>query len=126
MTRVERVQLSRRAGWRKPPDVVVVSRPTPYGNPFTVAEALAHGHASTMVQARQVCVTAYRTWVETGTQLWPVPDADARRARLLRLIPELTGRRVACWCALDVPCHGDVLLALANPKLDRYGDNSGE
>jgi hypothetical protein len=31
---------------------------------------------------------------------------DARR--------ELGGRTLACWCALDQPCHAEVLLRLAN------------
>jgi hypothetical protein len=31
----------------------------------------------------------------------------------LELLPELRGKDVICWCAPD-PCHGDVLLELAN------------
>jgi hypothetical protein len=27
---------------------------------------------------------------------------------------ELRGRDLACYCALDEPCHADVLLAVAN------------
>lgn len=27
---------------------------------------------------------------------------------------ELRGKNLACWCALDQPCHADVLLKLAN------------
>jgi len=27
---------------------------------------------------------------------------------------ELPGRDLACWCPVDSPCHGDVLLAVAN------------
>jgi len=27
---------------------------------------------------------------------------------------ELRGKNLACWCALDQPCHADVLLELAN------------
>jgi len=26
----------------------------------------------------------------------------------------LRGKNLACWCALDQPCHADVLLELAN------------
>lgn len=29
-------------------------------------------------------------------------------------LPELRGKNLACWCALDQPCHADVLLELAN------------
>jgi hypothetical protein len=31
-----RIQLSRAAGWRKPDNAVVVSRPSKWGNPFVV------------------------------------------------------------------------------------------
>lgn len=27
---------------------------------------------------------------------------------------ELGGRNLACWCALDKPCHADALLEIAN------------
>jgi len=29
---------------------------------------------------------------------------------------ELRGRDVACWCAPGRPCHGDVLLEVANDR----------
>lgn len=32
---------------------------------------------------------------------------------LLAALPELRGKRLACWCAPQA-CHGDVLLELAN------------
>lgn len=42
----------------------------------------------------------------------------------------LRGKTLACWCPVGAPCHGDVLLALANnraisaawkPRLSRVG-----
>jgi hypothetical protein len=30
------------------------------------------------------------------------------------VIAALRGKNLACWCALDAPCHADVLLELAN------------
>ena len=32
---------------------------------------------------------------------------------LMAALPELRGKDLACWCA-PAPCHGDVLLRLAN------------
>lgn len=29
-------------------------------------------------------------------------------------VNELAGRDLACWCPLDLPCHADVLLEIAN------------
>jgi hypothetical protein len=86
-----RVQRRRSAGWRMPPAAVYVGRPTRWGNPFTVAE---HGRA--------VAVARYRAALLAD----PARLAAARR--------ELAGQALACWCPLDVPCHADVLLDLAN------------
>jgi Domain of unknown function (DUF4326) len=33
-----RVQLSRKRGWREPAGAVVVSRPSRWGNPYTIAK----------------------------------------------------------------------------------------
>jgi hypothetical protein len=32
---------------------------------------------------------------------------------------ELRGKKLACWCALDEPCHADVLLEIANAEGDQ-------
>lgn len=37
----ERIQLRRRAGWRKPEDAIVVGRPSVWGNPFPVGTTQA-------------------------------------------------------------------------------------
>ena len=31
-------------------------------------------------------------------------------------VHELAGKDICDWCAVDQPCHGDVLLERANPK----------
>jgi hypothetical protein len=33
---------------------------------------------------------------------------------LINDVHELRGRDPVCWCAPDLPCHGDLLLRLAN------------
>jgi hypothetical protein len=42
-------------------------------------------------------------------------DQTGETSRALR---SLSGKDLACWCALDQPCHADALLALANPPPD--------
>jgi hypothetical protein len=74
--------------------VVVVTRPTKWGNPHPLA--LGHDEA----------VRRYRQDLMAG-RLAVGPDA-ARR--------ELAGRDLACWCRLDESCHADVLLEVANPS----------
>jgi hypothetical protein len=113
-----RIQLRRTKGWRKPADAVVVARPTRWGNPFTVDGCLAAGLADTTADARAICVLAYHAWLTGDTVPGAPDDGGARRRRILDELETLTGRDLACWCALDQPCHADVLLALANPSGD--------
>ena len=92
------MQLRRTKGWRKPDGVVVVSRPTRWGNPFAVGDE--------GIDSRAAAVEAYRRWIAE-------PDQSALRDEIVAV---LAGRDLACWCPLDGPCHADVLLAIANPQ----------
>ena len=49
---------------------------------------------------REEVIAEYRAWV-------------CDQPHLMAAIPELRGRNLVCWCAPE-PCHGDVLLRLAN------------
>lgn len=118
----QRIQLSRRKGWRKPEGAVVVARPTRWGNPFALD---IWGRAKSVELFRN---TARGIW--NPSTLKTVHDGDLQFAyqqhtgwlkhlgghplELAR--SELAGRDLACWCPLDQPCHADVLLDLANPK----------
>ena len=106
--RPRRIQLRRTKGWRKPEGAIVVSRPSRWGNPYVagrnvwVVEAMTGGPVH--VRDRQHAVDLYQAMVAA------VPDwADTIRVAL-------AGRDLACWCALDLACHADVLLAIANPE----------
>lgn len=88
----ERVQLRRTKGWRKPPDAVVVARPTRWGNPYRIRED------RTAAQA----VAKFRAWIEGQPEF------------IEQVRAELAGRDLACWCRIGAPCHADVLLELAN------------
>lgn len=87
-----RLQRSRAKGACLPPAAVVVTRPTKWGNP----------HPLTL--GRDEAVRRYEDDLRAGRLAVTVDDV--RR--------ELVGRDVACYCPADVPCHADVLLALAN------------
>jgi hypothetical protein len=95
-----RIQLSRKIGWRKPENTVVVSRPTKWGNPFKVISETSIAHS------RAGVVELYRDWLENLGG----PKAEI----IMRDIEKLRGKNLACWCPLDQPCHADVLLELAN------------
>lgn len=111
-----RIQRKRIKGWRKPPNTVDVTRSTKLGNPFRVGgyfnigkggngwvwlESLRPDDRFTLVRDAKHAVEMYRTYRER----YPLKPAE---------IEELRGKNVMCWCAVGQPCHGDVLLELAN------------
>lgn len=109
----ERFQLRRTRGWRKPPGGISCARPGKWGNPFTVASAMELGFAPSREEAQQVCVDAFRSWLE-GKWAWEFTGGRERRERILADIEQLRDHDLGCYCGLDQPCHVDVLLDRAN------------
>ena len=117
---MERIQLSRRKGWRKPTGAIVVARPTRWGNPYPIDE---WGRDLAIRLFRE---TARGTWnpsLLSGRSGEEVAIAHEEHVGWLRRLGgdpvelarrDLRGHDLACWCPLDVPCHADVLLELAN------------
>lgn len=98
-----RVQLSRAKGWRMPPNTVKVDRSTKWGNPWTVADC--DGSAAEAVRMfRSRFIGPLAGLANHGSYI----------ALIAAEIGELRGKNLACWCALDAPCHADTLLELAN------------
>jgi hypothetical protein len=117
--RPARIQRRRTKGWSKPDNCVIVSRPSRFGNPFTIAGALEWGGADTTEQARELCTTAFRSWLRGNRDWWMGPEVDATRERILAELPKLRGKDLACYCPLPAEgqpdhCHAAVLLRLAN------------
>lgn len=109
----ERIQQSRRKGARLPPNTVSVTRGRgrAFGNPFRVEDAHAAGYKS---YSAANAVRDFRGWLDGSDSQWSGPESRAARAKLLERLPELRGKNLACFCALDAPCHASVLLELAN------------
>ncbi len=95
MPKPHRLQLSRRKGFRLAKGVIVVARPTKWGNPHKPGKL-----------ARAETIAKYRRDLIAGKL--KVSIDDARR--------ELKSYNLACWCSLDGPCHADVLIEFANRK----------
>lgn len=97
----QRVQLSRRKGWRMPPNTVKVDRTTKWGNPFVPGKPSAYA-GGRKIQDKRHAFVIYRAVAPDNAAL-----AAAARA-------ELRGKDLACWCGPYDDCHADVLLELAN------------
>jgi hypothetical protein len=90
---MKRIQRKRTKGWTMPDGAIYVGRGSPWGNPFVV-----HQPASPETRANAKSLfAAYATGRILGDLDW---------------LDALEGHDLACWCALDQPCHADVLIAL--------------
>lgn len=113
-----RIQLRRTKGWRKPAGAVIVSRPTKWGNPFDWQEA-ADEYGCTPWEARATVVMIYRDWLTMQEPERFAPELRPRRVAILAALATIKGKTLACWCPAGSPCHGDVLLEIANPTLTK-------
>ena len=119
MAKPQRIQLSRKKGWRMPENTVSVARPGLFGNPFTHDD-------------RAEAVAAFRLYCRGGTQSFEMGPGKLQFATGLHRnslhwawpewlrtegLPKLRGKNLACWCPLNQPCHADVLLELANAEV---------
>jgi Domain of unknown function (DUF4326) len=99
MSKPKRIQRSRAKGWK--------CRRTPstsadrlfWGNPYVVGSELMNGETLT---------------AEKAVELYEQHLADNFSERDIRHC--LRDKDLACWCALDEPCHADVLLRIANSR----------
>ncbi|RFC66467.1 DUF4326 domain-containing protein [Fulvimarina endophytica] len=102
----KRVQLKRTKGWRMPPNTVKVTRPGPFGNPFSIAFCQAWFQMN-YSDARAKAVSLFREWVNG--------DLDSKWTEAKKPdLSQIRGKNLACFCPLDAPCHADVLLEIAN------------
>ena len=96
-----------------PPNTVSVSRPGRWGNRFRIGEVVQRFSKEKIcelfpVNTNAQAVALYREWLEGHL-------ANPPAAKIIRKgLEELRGKNLACFCALDQPCHADVLLEFAN------------
>ncbi len=86
---------------RVPEGAVDVTRRSRWGNPHRIGKpckACPDGE----IHDRNESLALYRLYLDENPDL----VAEARGS--------LAGKDLACWCALDVPCHADTLLSLVD------------
>lgn len=117
-----RLQLSRRAGFDLQElsrstnglPAVNVARPSKWGNPFRIGKPVdvrqvkrwgwAFKNPEFVCEDAATAVRRFRGCIAFDDAIMP------------HVIGELRGKNLACWCERDVPCHADVLMALANSQ----------
>jgi len=107
-------------------EAVYVGRGSKWGNPVKVIEDVkipfgdkvysvfdipnqfalnSYSHTETgYKEAVKFCVVLYKNYIK-----------HAIKTKALN-ISELKGKNLACWCGLDEPCHGDILLKIVNKE----------
>ncbi len=120
---MKRIQRKRTQGWKMPENTIYTGRPSKWGNPFKLDPDGAIRYYSAN---RRICdpwvywsvsggfatsdiIALYKAWITgklkfQGIYRRPLPSVPD--------IEELRGKDLACWCALDKPCHTDVLIKL--------------
>lgn len=103
--KAKRIQRSRKAGWRKPENTVNVTRPGKWGNPFNwqaykYYQVSPGGKPNSPKLCKELSVKDFKR------TLTPEKIASIKR--------ELKNKDLMCWCKESDPCHGDVLLEIAN------------
>ncbi len=120
-----RVQLSRSAGWKMPPNTVKVDRTTMWGNPCQVVPFTPEGEKELRsINAEFRCFTALEAVFRFSYFLGRVKQDDGGRifaVEIMDNLHKLKGKNLACWCKIGTPCHADVLLKLANAKMENDG-----
>lgn len=107
MTMPVRIQRKRAKGFRMPENTVYVGRGSRWGNPYRIG---IDGTADECVRKYANDITPYRHHGEKST----MENLFLSILNIEDIRCELRGKNLACWCALDQPCHADVLLKLAN------------
>ena len=95
----KRIRRKRTKGWKMPENTVYVGRPTNWGNPFRVGDYLNSYKNGIEPLTLKASLEYYENYIKMS-------KTDN--------LSELKGKNLACWCALDKPCHADILLKLAN------------
>lgn len=76
---------------------VYVGRPTYFANGYKIGHIYRDGTLT-----REKALLLYEKDINESLPL------------KLKIKEKLKGKNLVCWCSLDVPCHADILLRIAN------------
>jgi len=120
-----RLRFYRRRGFRLPDNALRVARPSRFGNPFLVTQMpgkswylvyLPDNYEGSLEQRilRSRQQTHLTQWKAHAVAVDCFRELLDQRPLPARDLEKLRGKDLACYCSLDLPCHADVLLELAN------------
>lgn len=114
----QRIQRSRKKGWKLPENTVSVSRPSKWSNPYKIGSdlcllplvvlnrlKLTEDEQEGGKVTRKIALEAYRIYL-TCSAWGKIVLEDAQK--------HLRGKDLACFCKVGEQCHGDILIELCN------------
>jgi len=112
----KRIQRSRKKGWRKPENAVIVDRTSRYGNPFKVGTTYRYILALALMgfKGKDLDNGVFVKDNAHAVELYKRMINMFQAKRQKEFFEPLRGKDVICFCKLDEPCHGDVILKESN------------
>lgn len=108
---MKRIQRKRTKGFKMPTDAVYVGRPTKWGNPYKVGKMF--------IPEDEIFLNPFNPkWemckdIKQALSLYE--NFLKREIQNKRLdLSELKGKKLACWCNLNLPCHVDIIEKFLN------------
>ena len=94
-----------------PPNTVKVTRGPgmKWGNPLRVGQWRDYTAAN--------AVRDYQKWLDRDHSVRSFENVYGKPPTRAEIVAALRGKNLACWCAIGAPCHGDILLELANAPI---------
>lgn len=112
----KRIQRKRTKGFRladassNPNGVVYVGRPTQWGNPFRLGDAVEAYRALLTFNYKWFRENSGYSYTASAIFSWTL----TKPSDVATLLEPLRGKDLACFCKEGAPCHADILLELAN------------
>lgn len=100
-TRPRRVQRKRTKGWKMPANTVYVGRPSKWGNPYKIGDIIMNERINASRAVKLYFAALHN-------------HSHPPHCYVEEVKKELRGRNLACWCPLNILCHADILLEMAN------------
>lgn len=98
----QRIQRKRTKGWRLPENTVSITRPGRYGNPYIIGEPRITPTGEVWYISEKDCLKLFEQYAKNRIE--EEPD----------WLDPIRGKDLTCFCKEGAPCHGDILLRLAN------------
>ena len=113
MNNPKRIQRKRIKDFKLPTNTKCVNRGTKYGNPYKVVQSTMIKTNWSVISKDSYCGD-YDTKEKANQRAIELFKEHLNDFKINEIVADLQNKNLACFCSLDVPCHADYLLEIAN------------